>query len=91
MQRRWTQGPDFSRILTAHPDQAATIRRLLLCDPAFRELCEDYLTVLDMIANFDPRAAPDGGDLPEEYVRLGVELERDIARALLRSTPRPGW
>ena len=88
MNGRLAQGPDFSRVLSAHPDHATLIRRLLLCDPSFRELCEDYLTVLDMIAGFGPGAALQKGGAFEEYVRLGAELELDIARALQRS---PQW
>lgn len=90
MKGQLAQGTDFSPVLSANPGQDSLIRRLLLCEPSFRELCEDYLTVLDLIEAFDPDAAPGQKGAFEEYVRLGAELELDIKRALLRSSQKSG-
>lgn len=90
MQQRQTHRSDFSRVLSAHPDKAALVRTMLLKDPSFRDMCEDYLTVLDIIAAFDLDAAPGQKGALEEYDRLGIELECEIARALSRSTEKSG-
>jgi uncharacterized protein YdcH (DUF465 family) len=82
MPGRPTQATDFSRVIDRHPEQAALVRRLLLSDPSFRDLCEDYQLLLDMIADFAANAT---SVTPREYTVLSQELELDIARALLRS------
>jgi hypothetical protein len=75
--------------MAMHPHEAASIRRLLLSSPEFREICEDYLLLREMIADLDAQASPDIENARGEYVQLAADLELDIERALARDRIDP--
>ena len=51
--RRARQVP-FEVVIERHPEQASLIRRLLVANTDFRQLCEDYLLVREMIVELEP-------------------------------------
>jgi hypothetical protein len=75
---------DVGRIIERHPRQAALVRQLILRNPDFRQLCEDYLLLTEMIAQADTGASEDSRETRKEYADLGAALELDISRALQR-------
>ena len=77
--------PDFSRVIARYPEQTALIRRLLLREPSFRQVCEDFLFLLDTLAGFESRTKPLSAAEQEDYSRLRTELELEITRRLLSS------
>lgn len=85
---RWMVG-SFEPVIALHPNEAADVRRLLLSSPAFREICEDYLLVREMIADLETQAAPGIEKARSEYFQLASDLELDIARALRRKRTAP--
>ncbi len=76
--------PDFGLIIKRYPRKSALVRRLLLQDPDFRQLCEDYLTVMQMIVDVDSKTSAGSRDSRTEYANLASALELDISRALLQ-------
>ena len=79
--------PDFSRLFAMYPEKAALVRRLLLSDPTFRHVCEDYLLLLDTIIEIDRQTVPRAGQ--DDCARLRTELELDIATLLLKAAELP--
>ena len=80
---------DFERIIERHPSQASLIRKSLLSNPDFRQLCEDYLLLLEMIAELEAKPSGELFEVRKEYATLSAELELDISRALLRLSDDP--
>lgn len=81
--RRARQSP-FEVVIERHPEQAGLIRRLLVAKSEFRQLCEDYLLLREMIAELEARTSTDQHEMRSEYAQLSTELEHDIAQALSR-------
>lgn len=81
-----TQKADFSCVIDRYPEHAVLIRRLLLSDLSFRELCQDYQLLRDIITDFHASATSGMPDVPQEYATLRMELELDIVRSLQRSS-----
>lgn len=80
MPKPLTSVSSFTPVLDLYPGHAARIWRLLLSSPSFRDLCEDYLLLLEMMADLQASGLPDHEPALDEYRRLGCDLERDIAR-----------
>ena len=80
MPKPLTSVSSFSPIYDRYPDHAALIRRLLLSKPSFRDLCEDYLLLLDMMSDLQGSGLAVRDAALDEYRRLKLDLERDIAR-----------
>jgi hypothetical protein len=72
----------LARAVARFPEHAIALRRLVLADPEFRGLCEDYALAQESLARFEAR--PDAAERPEvpDYRRLIAELEREIGRFL---------
>jgi hypothetical protein len=71
-----------ARAVARFPEAAATVRRLALNDPAFRDICEEYALAQQSLAGFEAR--PDAAERPEigEYRTVISELEGEIDRRL---------
>jgi hypothetical protein len=89
MEKARRAGRNFELVMAMHPHAVARIGRLLLSSPTFREICEDYLLLREMIADLDAQASPDIENRRIEYVLLAAELELDIERALARDRIDP--
>jgi hypothetical protein len=74
----------FECVIDLHADKADLIRRLLVANSDFRQLCDDYRLVIEMIAEIDAAPTKALPDIHSEYLRLRNELETDIAHALER-------
>jgi hypothetical protein len=61
----------------------------LLSSPTFREICEDYLLVRQMIADLDVRASPDIENARIDYLQLAADLELEIERMLAKERMNP--
>ena len=72
--RRIRQSP-FEVIIERHPEQAGFIRRLLVAKSEFRQLCDDYVMLREMIAELEVRSSTDQHELRSEYAQLSTELE----------------
>lgn len=72
----------LARAVARFPEHAAALRRLVLADPEFRGLCEDYALAQESLSRFEAR--PDADERPEvgDYRGLIAELEREIGRFL---------
>lgn len=72
----------LDRVLARFPEAAASLRRLALSDPEFREICEEYALAQRSLANFQAR--PDAAERPEvgDYQSVIAELEIEIGRCL---------
>ena len=74
---------DFSAVLRRFPEQSNLVRRRILEDLAFRELCEDYaLARLTLDHLNDVPTAAKQADRIAEYVGIVEELEVEISEAL---------
>jgi hypothetical protein len=80
--------PDFTRLIVRFPDHSDQIRALLLRDPTFRQLCEEYLLLLFTMTGFETRLPPVPHAHRQDYVQLCAELEVEIRRFLHRSADR---
>lgn len=80
----------LASVLERFPQKAILIRQLVLKNPEFRSICEDYAAALNTLAHF--RARPDAADRPEvaEYEVLIAELEAELVAALDNSNGDPG-
>jgi hypothetical protein len=78
----------LARAVARFPEAAATLRRLALTDPAFREICEEYALAERSLAGFEARL--DAAERPEigEYRTVIAELETEIGRVLKEAGPR---
>lgn len=67
------------------PAAAATLHRLAMADPRFREICEEYGLAQHSLATFEAR--PDAARRPEiaDYRVVIAELEGEIDRFLKES------
>lgn len=79
--------PDFRRVVARYPAQGALVRRLLLSDLTFRNVCEDYLLLLDTIVEIEKQAAPRADH--DDCARLRAELESDMATLLQNAAGDP--
>lgn len=72
----------LARAIARFPGAAATLRRLVLTDPLFREICEEYALAQQSLASFEAR--PDAAERPEigDYRTVIAELEDEIDRFL---------
>jgi hypothetical protein len=82
MERARRIGQSFEAVIALHPQAAGDVRQLLLSNPTFREVCEDYLLVRQMIADLDAQSSPDIETARKEYLQLAADLALDIERAL---------
>ena len=83
----------LAQAMARFPGAAATLRRLALTDPDFREICEEYALAQESLARFVER--PDAAERPEigDYRTVIAELESEIGRFLkedgvLKTRPR---
>jgi len=77
----------LARAVERFPEAAATLQRLALADPEFRELCEEYALAQQSLAGFEAR--PDAAERPEisDYRTVIAELEGEIGRILEEAGP----
>jgi hypothetical protein len=77
----------LARAVARFPEAAATLRRLALTDPGFREICEEYALAERSLAGFE--AHPDAAERPEisEYRTVIAEIESEIDRYLKGAGP----
>ena len=77
----------LARAVARFPEAAATLRRLALTDPGFREICEEYVLAERSLAGFEARL--DAAERPEisEYRTVIAELETEIDRILKDAGP----
>jgi hypothetical protein len=71
---------DLIRVVERFPGYGALIRRLVLQDKAFRELCEDYLAACSSLAWFE--ASTESRPEVAEFTLLIQQLEEEISNAL---------
>lgn len=78
----------LARAIARFPGAAATLRRLLLTDPPFREICEEYALAQQSLALFEAR--PDAAERPEigDYRTVIAELEDEIDRLVKGTGPK---
>jgi uncharacterized protein YdcH (DUF465 family) len=85
--RRYSTSP-FECVIALHPAKADLIRRLLMANSDFRQLCDDYRQVTDTIAQLDAIPETTSREIHSDYVRLRHDLAADITSALERlATP----
>ncbi len=84
METRRNSTSPFECVIELHPERADLIRRLLMANSGFRQLCEDYRLVTEMISGTDAIPSKPSREIHSEYVRLRHDLETDIAIALER-------
>jgi hypothetical protein len=72
----------LAQAVARFPQAAATLRRLALADPAFREICEEYALARASLAGFEAR--PDASERPEigDFRSVIAELEGEIGQML---------
>ena len=77
----------LARAVARFPEAAATLQRLALTEPRFREICEEYALAQQSLAGFEAR--PDAAERPEivEYRTVIAELETEIGRLLKEVGP----
>jgi hypothetical protein len=77
----------LARAVARFPEAEARMRTLVLADPAFREVCEEYALAQQSLARFEAR--PDAAERPEigDYRTVIAELEGEIARFLEKGWP----
>jgi hypothetical protein len=77
----------LARAMQRFPEAAATLRRLVLSDPDFRDICEEYGLAQQSLAGFEARV--DAGERPEigDYRTVIAELEGEIDRILKAARP----
>jgi hypothetical protein len=71
---------DLEKVVKRFPEYGALIRRLVLRDKSFRELCEDYLAACSSFAWF--QAANKTGPEVADFELLMRQLEEEIADRL---------
>ena len=71
---------DLDKVVERFPGYGALIRRLMLQDKTFRELCEDYLAACSSLAWF--QSAEEARPEVAEFALLIQELEEEISNAL---------
>ena len=71
---------DLDKVIERFPEHGALIRRLVLQDITFRELCEDYFAACSSHAWFQSAGEP--RPEVEEYALLIQQLEGEIADTL---------
>jgi len=78
----------LAQAIARFPETAATLRRLALSDPGFREICEEYGLAQKSLAGFEAR--PDASERPEigDYRTVIAELEGEIDRCLKEAAPK---
>jgi hypothetical protein len=69
-------------VLARFPEHWPVIRRLLLANAAFAELCADYETCLEHLHSLSPATAPDFESEVAEYRETARELEQEIGRVV---------
>lgn len=78
----------LARIAAHFPGSEGALYRLACADPAFRDLCEDYLLALHALAGFLARPdAPERREVPE-YRVIVAELEAEIDHRLRTAMAR---
>jgi hypothetical protein len=77
----------LAQAVARFPEAAASLRRLALIDPGFREICEEYGLALRSLAGFEAR--PDASERPEvgDFRNVIADLESEIARFLKEAGP----
>lgn len=77
----------LARAIARFPGAAAALRQLLLTDPPFREICEEYALAQQSLALFEAR--PDAAERPEigDYRTVIAELEDEMDRILKMTGP----
>jgi hypothetical protein len=78
----------LAQAVARFPEAAATLRRLALADPGFREICEEYALAQASLAGFEARL--DAAERPEigEYRTVIAELEGEIDRLVKGAGPK---
>ena len=74
---------DLDKVLERFPEYGTLIRRLVLQDRTFRELCEDYLAACSSLAWF--QSAEEARPEVAEFELLIQQLEEEISSALERA------
>jgi hypothetical protein len=77
--------PHIGRIRRLFPEWAEQIPRLLLCNDAFRTICEDYGIALEALRGLEIRNHPTDLEKIVEYRALIRDLEQEIRDALSRT------
>lgn len=69
------------------PEEVGRLQRLVVTDPTFRELCEEYGLAQESLAAFE--AMPDAAERAEvpDYRSVIAELETEISRYLGGTLP----
>jgi hypothetical protein len=77
----------LAQAVARFPEAAASLRRLALTDPGFREICEEYGLAQRSLAGFEARS--DASERPEigDSRAVIADLESEIARFLKEAGP----
>jgi hypothetical protein len=72
----------LAQVMERFPEWTASLQRLALIDPEFREICEEYALARKSLAGFEARL--DAAERPEvgEYRTIIAEIETEISRRL---------
>ncbi len=75
------------RVAARFPEEVGRLQRLVVTDPTFRELCEEYGLAQESLAAFE--AMPDAAERAEvpDYRSVIAELETEISRYLGGTLP----
>jgi crotonobetainyl-CoA:carnitine CoA-transferase CaiB-like acyl-CoA transferase len=69
------------------PDKSDNIALLLVMDPEFRAMCEDYDDCINALQYWDRSEVPEAASRVAEYRNLVRELEEEIIQALAALQP----
>lgn len=72
----------LARAVARFPEAETALRRLILTNPEFHDICEEYALAQQSLAGFE--AHPEAADRPEigDYRTVIAELEIEIGRYL---------
>lgn len=69
----------LAAVIAALPEQALAIRRLYLCDPDFRAMCDDYADAAEALTYWG-----DANERAADYRHIIAELQQEITAILER-------
>ena len=69
-------------VMSRYPQSAANIRRLLLRDQKFREICDDYEAAQEAVERWSHSSDRDANLRTAEFEKVSGELEGEIERFL---------
>lgn len=73
------------------PDDETTIDSLMVKDPGFRTICEDYDVCINALRHWSNSNEPEAGIRISEYSTLAEELEKEAAQILVVLKQRTGF